>query len=362
MESKNDFKPFTGANVLTAREEYNHLIDVFKGKCQLSQVDYVLDDRTLFTDERMPDEDPPVEPEFENSDQEGVTVALRIEILKLNEDRLRSHERAKDKFHARMTKSLDDLGKAIAIFQQLLEYGSFAYSMFKFVRNQNLHPWVTLRRIQEDFDNKWSSGNDQTKDDIIDCLKAATDIECGDLQRLGTWMNLTTQLEVMGQLPDKDDLLRIFATGTKNEFVRTLVIVPNQMKLPSDRLGWKELATMIQEILDLNRDKILKPSEANDVASRPVAMVVANNAHTAPVEPKGKHCRYCGSYEHLANKCNADKCLNCNAPFSGYLDRKAHYNTLCPVRLARGDITNEQLEKLRRAPKSGGQQQKQSQK
>ena len=306
MEFKTEFKPFSGANVLTAREEYNQLIDIFKGKCQLSQVDYVLSDETLFTPERMPDVDEPVpeEPEYENPDQEGVTLALKIEILKLNEERRQGYKRKKERFSARVTKSKDDIGKAIAIFQQLLEYGSFAYSMYKFVRNQvTKHPWGTLRHIQEAFDNKWSSGNDQTKDDIIECLKAATDEECGDLQRLGTWMNLTSQLEIMGQLPDKDDLFRIFCTGTRNEFVRTAVIVPNQVKLTCDRPGWKEMATTIQEILDLNRDKILKPNASRDIASDPATFVVANNAlvNGNPAEQKGKHCRYCGSYDHLAN-------------------------------------------------------------
>ena len=259
------------------------------------------------------DEYEPEEPEYEDPNQEIVTLALKIEILKLNGEGREGYERKKDKYNARMTKSKDDCSKAIAIFQQLLEYGSQQNKVKE-------HSYGTLRNIQQAFDSKWSSGNDQTKDDIIECLKAATDQECGDLQRLGTWMNLSSQLEIMGQLPDKDDLFRIFCKGTKNEFVRTTVIVPNQAKLPSDRLSWKEMAETIQEILD----KILMPNSASDIASTPAALVVAHNAlvGATPMDPKRKHCRYCGSYDHLANACNADKCLNCNALFNGYADRK----------------------------------------
>lgn len=238
---ENNFR-FSGTNPATARGEYVNFMELFYARCQLLKVDYVLRDESFYHADHCPalDEDDPEEPpDFVIGEGEVATVADRIAIQKLNQDKRRDFEKKLDKYNERFKIGRADVGVALSTMRLLLKYGDVAYTIYVAeVDRPDGNTFKALRAVQAAFEKRWSSKNEATKAELIEKLRTITDESVGDWERFAIWANITAQLDRMGELPSDPELLQYYILGIKNEFVRSAVIVPHQMM--EDSLKIKE--------------------------------------------------------------------------------------------------------------------------
>jgi hypothetical protein len=325
------------------RMGYPHYIQWVNNQAALLQVSYVLEDDTLFSTTRMPEEERPIEP-APHAIPDNASPELRLEYMKFNESSKESWLRDCRLYDQRVDKATQDLHTAIALFSQPIPYGTAA----RLILNECLvekNPFLALRKIQDTFSDRfeYKPGSTATVDTLTE-LGLFTDRPPGTAsQRIFLWKSHVSRAETAGVKLGASELLSCFIRGTTIPSLISLVIVPyEQSAAQNPDTTWLHLAdrmtVLIKNHPEFNEHKqepSTLPVKANNapivtpVAKRlpPSTKIDSQATKSVPATP----CPYCNDTVdlHWARECEASSCFLCGSKFDTSSARQRHKGK-CP--------------------------------
>ena len=131
VRSSAHFPPFSGEQSEDG-EDYYQFKRHIEDQLAINDISYVATDETLFASGRMPkpDEQPPQEVP-PTAIPDGAKDVIKLETERFNFQKRDTYIRELKEFNARSTLALSDIGKALAIYSQNLEYNSDAMTRFE---------------------------------------------------------------------------------------------------------------------------------------------------------------------------------------------------------------------------------------